>query len=125
MTLSPYLPFALSPYRPIASSLPRAFGLSVFHHCAGGDLDRAAADIHVVADLGAMDRVAVEIRRDRPGADVHVPAERRVAKVAVVPGPGPAAQRAVLDLGEHADHHVVLQHRAVAEVGERADRTVL
>jgi hypothetical protein len=64
---------------------------------------------------------AVVVAGDRAGADVDAAADRRVADVGQMVGLGLRGDRAVLDLDEVADMHVLGQHGARAQAGIGAD----
>ena len=77
---------------------------------AGVRADRRAVLVHTVVVDGHRGR-----------ADVRVLADRRVAHVREVRDLGAGADLRVLRLDERADLAVVAEHRAGAQVGERAD----
>jgi hypothetical protein len=65
-----------------------------------------------------------QFRRDRPGADVHLAAQRRVADVGEVLGLRALPEPALLHLDEVADRGLPLEHGRPAQMRERPDLAV-
>ena len=104
-------------------------------HAAGGD-DGAVADRHrrdqrgvgaderARADRRAMLVVAVVVAGDRPGADVRLGADLRVAEIRQVVRLGARAEFRGLHLDEVADMHLLAELGAGAQPGVRPDDAV-
>ncbi|VWX51967.1 conserved hypothetical protein [Micrococcus luteus] len=96
-------------------------GVGAVAHRDRGREHRVRAGAHVGPDHGAVLGDAVVVGGDVAAADVGVLADLGVPGVAQVGELGAAAHGHVLGLVERADLAVLPQHRARAQVGERAD----
>lgn len=91
----------------------------------GGDQRRVRSDRDVAPDDRGVLLLSVEVAGDRPGADVGLFADRRVAEVRQVANLHAARQLRLLDLHEVPDVDAVSKVRLAAHVREWPDRNVV